>query len=308
MTYSIIAREPATGDLGIAVQSRFFAAGRVVPWIESGVGVVASQAFPNPKHGHEALQRLRSGADARSTLEKLVNEDPGEAARQLAILDAHGRMAVHTGAKCVAAAGHEIGVNCCAQANMMGRDTVWKAMVEAFDRANGEMADRLLEAMDAAEHEGGDIRGKQAASLIVVSGRPSGIPRLDHSVDLRVDDHPDPVGEIRRLLRYSRAHGRARQALGKVSAKDPIGALSDLDDCCAAFPDEQEFRVRRAMILLSLGRLDAARSDLARAYAVHPGSLEVLLRYADAGVVPIGRQVLEPFIATVTAGRQRAPT
>jgi uncharacterized Ntn-hydrolase superfamily protein len=256
MTYSIIARDPATSELGIAVQSRYFAAGRVVPWIEAGVGAIASQAFATPVYGHEGLRLLRSGLEPQAILDQLISEDPGEAQRQVAILDLQGRVAVHTGAKCVAAAGHAIGANCSAQANMMARDTVWGAMVHAFENSRGGLADRLLAAMEAAEREGGDVRGRQAASLIVVSGKASGVPRLDHVVDLRLDDHPDPVAEIKRLLSYSRAHQRASRATGKASANDLTGALTDLDACCAAYPDEPEFLFRRAMVLLPLGRID----------------------------------------------------
>ena len=297
MTYSIVARDPSSGQLGIAMQSRYFAAGRHVPWIESGVGVIASQAFANPVHGHEGLQMLRSGQGPEDALASLMREDPGQAQRQLAIMDARGDVAVHTGSGCVAAAGHLIGVDCCAQANMMARDTVWPAMVRAFERAAGEMADRLIAALDAAEGEGGDVRGKQAAALIVVSGKPSGIPRLDHQVDLRVDDHPDPVGEIRRLLSYSRAHHRANLALMKASTSDFAGALDDLDACCAAFPDDPEFLGRRALMLLPLGRVDEARVTLRRAKAIHAGGNELLLRFADAGVIPVRRQMLEPILA-----------
>jgi uncharacterized Ntn-hydrolase superfamily protein len=299
MTYSIVARDPATGELGIAVQSRYFAAGRVVPWIEAGVGAVASQAFASPDHGRDALRLLRSGLEPQPILAKLLSEDAGEAVRQVAILDARGRVAVHTGAKCVAAAGHTIGADCCAQANMMARDTVWTAMVHAFENAGGELADRLLAAMDAAEREGGDVRGKQAAALVVVAGSPSGTPPADRSVDLRIDDHPDPVGEIRRLLSYSRAHQRASRAIGKALANDATGALADLDACCAQYPDEPEFLVRRALLLLSLGRLDEARAALQRAHAIHPGWGELLLRFADAGVIPARREMLEPLVANL---------
>jgi len=296
MTYSIVAHDPSSGQLGIAIQSRYFGAGRHVPWIESGVGVIASQAFANPVHGHEGLRLLRSGQGPDEVVTTLMRGDPGQTQRQVAIMDAQGRVAVHTGSGCVAAAGHVIGTNCCAQANMMAKDTVWSAMVRAFENAAGEIADRLVAALDAAEGEGGDIRGKQAAALIVVSGKPSGIPRLDHQVDLRVDDHPDPVGEIRRLLRYARAHHRANQALMKASASDFAGALEDLDACCAAFPDDPEFLGRRALMLLPLGRVDEARATLGRAKAIHAGGNELLLRFADAGVIPVRRQMLEPIL------------
>lgn len=299
MTYSIVARDPSTGELGIALQSRYFAAGRHVPWIEAGVGVIASQGFANPLYGHEGLRLLRQGLEPRAILDRLLRDDPGQGQRQVAILDGQGRAAVHTGAGCVAAAGHLIGTDCSAQANMMARDTVWPAMVRAYESAPGEMADRLLAAMDAAEAEGGDVRGKQAAALITVSGKPSGIARLDHTIDLRVDDHPDPVREIRRLLRYARAHRRANQAVGKATAQDFAGALADLDACCEAFPDDPEFLGRRALILLPLGRVQEAREALRKAQAIQPGGNEILLRFSDAGLIPVPRQMLEPLLANL---------
>jgi uncharacterized Ntn-hydrolase superfamily protein len=221
MTWSILGRDRDAGELGIAVHSRFFAAGHIVPWVEAGVAVVASQAFTNPAYGHECLRLLRSGMDPQAALDSVRTGDPGEALRQVAILDARGRVALHTGARCVSAAGHALGTDCCAVANMMARDTVWPAMIYAFENTSGPMADRLLAAMEAAEREGGDLRGKQAAALIVVSGKSSGVPELDRSVDLRIDDHPDPVAEIKRLLSYSRAHRRAIQAIDKLLANDP---------------------------------------------------------------------------------------
>jgi len=297
MTYSIVARDPSAGELGIAVQSRHFAVGRFVPFAESGVGVVASQAFPIPAHGPEALRLLHAGLEPNAVLERLLSDDPGAATRQIAILDARGRMAVHTGAGCVSAAGHAIAANCCTQANMMTRDTVWPAMVRAFDRANGPLADRLVAAMDAAEREGGDLRGRQAAALIVVSDRPEASAPLDRSVDLRIDDHPDPVGEIRRLLEYSRAHERANRAIERIRTNDVAGALADLDDACSAHPNEPEFLVRRALVLFRLGRVDAARADLRNASVVNAGWVELVLRFADAGIVPVRRADLAPLVA-----------
>jgi uncharacterized Ntn-hydrolase superfamily protein len=149
MTYSIVARDPTTSELGIAVQSRYFAAGRVVPWIEAGVGAIASQAFASPVYGHEGLRLLRLGLAPDAALDKLLSEDAGLAQRQVGMIDAQGRIAVHTGENCVAAAGHAIGTHCSAQAIMMARDTVWHSMVRAFESAPGDLADRLVAAMEA---------------------------------------------------------------------------------------------------------------------------------------------------------------
>ena len=163
-------------------------------------------------------------------------------------------------------------------------DTVWSAMVGAFENARGELADRLLAAMEAAENEGGDLRGKQAASLTVVPGEASGVPQLDRSIDLRVDDHTEPVGEIRRLLSYSRAHERANHATEKAMANELPSALAELDTCCAAHPNEPEFLFRRGLVLLMLGQTNQAQEALQRAHAIHPGWSELLLRFADAGI------------------------
>ncbi len=304
MTYSIVAREPTTGALGIAVQSRYFAAGQVVPWIEAGVGVIASQSFANSRYGYAGLELLRSGLAPEEVLDQLVREDAGEATRQVAIMDAHGRMAVHTGAKCVAAAGHTLGAHCTAQANMMARDTVWQAMVHAFEQASGELAERLLAALEAAEQEGGDLRGKQAAGLIVVTGTPTGIEKLDRLVDLRIDDHPDPVGELKRLLPYARAHQCVRSATDKATAGDFTGALAELDACVAAYPHESQFLFRRALVLLPLGRVEEAREMVRQAHAIHPGWSAILLRFADAGAIPVSRELVASLVSSLEADNQ----
>ncbi len=297
MTYSIIAHDPANNELGIDVQSRHFAVGRIVPWIEAGVGVVASQSFANPIYGYETLRRLRSGQEPKQILEQLLSEDAGASMRQVAILDIQGRMAVHTGTNCVAAAGHAVGMHCCAQANMMAQPTVWQAMVSAFENTDGQLADRLLAALEGAEDEGGNILGRQSAALIVVSGKSSGINELDHLVDLRVDDSPDPLGEIKRLLRYARAHQLADQGINKVMMGEVATGLADLEECCAEFPDEPEFQFRRALPLLLLGQVDEARMALQKAYIIHSGWSKLLLRFADAGIIPVSREKLGSLVS-----------
>lgn len=296
MTYSIVAHDPQTGELGVAVQSRYFAAGRVVPWIEAGVGVIASQAFANAMYGHEGLRLLRAGQAPAAILGELVSRDAGASRRQVAMLDVQGRAAVHTGAGCVAAAGHAVGAHCAAQGNMLASSRVWPAMVEAFEGTRGAMADRLLSAMDAAEREGGDLRGRQAAGLLVAAGKPSGVARLDLCVDIRVDDHPDPVGEVRRLVHFARANERANRAMEKIQAGDFASALTDLDACIATHPDEPVFHFRRTLALLALDRPEEARAALHTARAAHPGWAELLLRFADAGIVPLSRDALAPIV------------
>ena len=293
MTYSIVARDERAGELGIAVQSRFFAAGRRVPWAEAGVGVIASQASTNPAYGREGLALLREGQAPAEALARLVSADPGAAHRQVAILDVRGRVAVHTSARCVAAAGHAVGTDCAAQANMVVRDTTSRAMVAAFEATPGALAERLVAALEAAQRDGGDIRGVQAAGILVVSTEPS----PERIIDLRVDDHRDPIGEIKRLLGYARAHTRAGLALDKALAGRIDEALADLAACTAAFPDEPEFLARHGFVLLMAGELAAARDMFGRANAIQPTWGEYVLRLADAGIIPVRRDALAPVVS-----------
>jgi uncharacterized Ntn-hydrolase superfamily protein len=200
MTYSIIARDPDSGAVGVAVQSFYFSVGAVVPWAEAGVGAVATQSFVDPSYGPLGLELMRRGKSAPDALQALVALDPGAAYRQVAMIDMRGRVAVHTGERCLEAAGHCVGEHVAAQANLMARETVWGAMIEAFTRAEGDLATRFLAALDAAEREGGDRRGKQSAAMLIVRAQPTGKLWLDRVVDLRVEDHAEPVDELRRLL------------------------------------------------------------------------------------------------------------
>jgi uncharacterized Ntn-hydrolase superfamily protein len=200
MTYSIIARDPDSGAVGVAVQSCYFSVGAVVPWAEAGVGAVATQSFVDPSYGPLGLDLMRRGKSAPEALQALIALDPGAAYRQVAMIDMKGRVAVHTGERCLEAAGHCVGEHGAAQANLMARETVWGAMIEAFTRTKGDLATRFLAALDAAEKEGGDRRGKQSAAMLIVRAQPTGKPWLDRVVDLRVEDHLDPVNELKRLL------------------------------------------------------------------------------------------------------------
>jgi uncharacterized Ntn-hydrolase superfamily protein len=209
MTYSIVARDPATGELGAAVQSHWFSVGALCPWARPGVGAVATQSVVEPAHGPNGLDRLAAGAPAPDALRALLATDELAPLRQVGIVDAAGRVAAHTGERCIPCAGHVVGEHWACQANMMLRDTVPAAMSAAFEAAGGDLAERLMAALVGAEAEGGDVRGRQSAALVVV--RPDGEP-WQKRIDLRVDDHPDPVAELRRLLRLQRAYELAGEA------------------------------------------------------------------------------------------------
>lgn len=209
MTYSIVARDPATGELGVAVQSHWFSVGSTVPWAEPGIGAVATQSMADPAYGPNALDLLRGGMSANDALEQLVRADGGRDVRQVAVVDGHGHTAVHTGRRCVQFAGHETGRGFVCAANMMRREGVPQAMARVFGAAPGELPDRLLAALDAAEAAGGDVRGRQSAAMIVV--RPRG-DALNRMIDLRVEDSAFPLVELRRLLKLRQAYDLAERA------------------------------------------------------------------------------------------------
>jgi uncharacterized Ntn-hydrolase superfamily protein len=200
MTYSIVARDPETGELGVAVQTGTFGVGRGVPWAEAGVGAVATQSFTEHSYGPFGLELMKSGRSAAEALAGLVAADELERFRQVGMVDATGRAAAYTGAGCVRDCGHLVGDGFAVQANMMARDTVWGAMAESFQTATGTLARRLLAALEAAEAEGGDFRGAQSAALLVVAAEPTGFAWKGRISNLRVEDDVDPVGELRRLL------------------------------------------------------------------------------------------------------------
>ncbi|HLH69135.1 MAG TPA: DUF1028 domain-containing protein [Candidatus Dormibacteraeota bacterium] len=287
MTYSIVARDPETGTMGAAVQSHYFATGRVVTWAEAGVGVVATQSIVEMGYGPRGLEAMRAGTPAPLALERLVAADPMAAVRQVAMLDASGRVAVHTGLRCIAEAGHRTGEQVSAQANMVARSTVWEAMVVAY-RASAapDLAGRLLDALDAAEAEGGDLRGRQSAALLIVDGERSDRPWEHRLVDLRVDDHPEPLAELRRLLERHRATELMAGALkdllftASVEADSPrlTDALRALDVAQRTLGENREPSFWAAVLLARAGRLDEAQARLREAEAAHPGWAELMAR------------------------------
>ena len=208
-TYSIIARDPASGELGVASQSHWLAVGAVLGWIEPGVGVVATQSIADPAYGPRALSMLRDGTDPGTALERLLEADDASHLRQVAVLGTEGDAAVHTGRSAVPFAGHRVGDGYSCQASMMRSDTVPGAMAAAFEASGGTLAERLLAALDAAEADGGDVRGRQSAVLIVA---PAEGEAWQRTIDLRVDDHPDPLAELRRLHTLARAYETSERA------------------------------------------------------------------------------------------------
>jgi len=286
MTYSIVARDPETGELGVAVQSHFFAVGSVVSWAEAGAGAVATQSVAEPALGRRGLGLMRDGASAPEALHRLIADDPQEANRQLGLVDRLGSVAVHTGGRCIGAAGHRVAGQASAQANMMRGGSVPDAMVDAYGPARGDRAARLMAALEAAERAGGDIRGRQSAALVVVGGQSRGGPALDTRYDLRVDDHDEPVSELRRLLELKRAYDLIGVAEGFASAGDMELALEQYQAAHELQPGNPELAFWHGVALAAARREREARGPLGQAFAAGEGWRELLERLPAAGLLP----------------------
>lgn len=288
-TYSIVARDAETGELGVAVQSHWFSVGAIVPWAEAGVGAVATQSFVEPAYGPLGLELMRTGRTAAQALEALVSTDQGEAVRQVAMVDADGKVAAHTGSLAIEAAGHHVGHGFSAQANMMESATVWDAMARAYQASDGDLAERLLVALEAAQAEGGDIRGKQSAALLVVTGEPTGLSWMDRTFDLRVEDHPEPVAELRRLVTLQRAYLELNEGDARVTEGDIAGAMEAYSAAMELVSDEAtngEAPFWVGVTLASQGRVEEAMPYLRRAYAQDANWAELLLRLPAAELLP----------------------
>lgn len=266
-TFSIVARDPATGDLGVAVQSHWFSVGGVVPWAEAGVGAVATQSIVEPSYGPLGLALMRAGKSAPEALKALLAADAGADVRQVAMVDARGGSAAHTGEHCIQMAGHVVGKGYTTEANLMEKDTVWGAMSRAFEAARGDLTDRLLAALDAAQAEGGDIRGRQSAAILVVTGKPTGRPWADRLVDLRVEDSGDPIGELKRLVRLHRAYRHMNAGDDLFAANDAEGAVREYGLAESMVPDNIEMVFWHAVTLVNAGRADAALPLFGKVFA-----------------------------------------
>lgn len=286
-TYSIVAMDSVTGALGVAVQSHWFSVGSVVAFAEPGVGAVATQSFVDPAYGPRGLALLRTGVPAPSVLAALLRADPDSQVRQVAMIDAEGRVAAHTGSRDIPAAGHRVGRWFSVQANLMRNERVWPAMARAFETTRGDLAERLLASLEAAEAAGGDIRGKQSAALVVVSGERSDRP-WDRIFDLRVEDHPEPLVELRRLLRVARAYRAATDGDNYVTAGKIDSALIAYGRAAELLPDSAtngELVYWQAVTLLEVGRREEAIPLFRRAFQQDRSWIELLWRLPRVGLL-----------------------
>ena len=301
-TYSIVARDARTGEMGVAVQSHWFSVGPIVPWAKAGVGAVATQSFVEPSYGPLGLTLMAAGRSAPEALSALISTDEGEDVRQVAMVDAEGCAAVHTGDKAIAAAGHFVGEGYTVQANMMKNDTVWGAMAMAYENAEGDLTERLLSALEAAESEGGDIRGKQSAAILVVSSKSSGKVWEDRIFDLRVEDHTKPVPELRRLVQLKRAYTKLNEGDEWLAKKEMQRALESYRAALALAPDHAtggEIPFWVGVTLVSIDQVDEALPYFQRAYRQDPHWADLILRLPAADLLPNEKPILEKLIAAM---------
>jgi uncharacterized Ntn-hydrolase superfamily protein len=291
-TYSIVARDPQSGQLGVAVQSHWFSVGSLVPWAQAGVGAIATQSFVEVRYGTAGLDLLASGLSAQRTLDALLAADANPGVRQVAMIDAGGQVAVHTGKNCIQYAGHLAGENFSVQSNLMIRPGVPQAMAAAFRQATGPLAARLLAALEAAQAAGGDLRGKQSAAILVVSGSASGRPWEDRLVDLHVEDNPQPLQELRRLLVLNTAYEHMNQGDHALESGDVDAALAEYGQAELLQPDNLEMKFWHAVSLVNAGRVAAAVPVFAGIFRHDERWRELLPRLAQAGLLDANERVL----------------
>ena len=285
-TYSIVARDAASGEIGVAVQSHWFSVGSVVPWAEAGVGAVATQSFVEPAYGPRGLAAMKKGQTPAKALAKLIAKDENEAVRQVAFVDAKGRVAAHTGAKAIVNACDRQGEGYSVEANLMENPTVCDAMATAFENASGDLAARLMAALEGAQSVGGDIRGKQSAAMIVVDGERRANPWEGRIIDLRIEDNPEPLKELRRLIVLNRAYNLMNEGDALVTAGDIDGAKEAYAAAAEMAPGNHEMAFWRAVTLASVGEIDAALPYFSEAFAAWPQWRELVTRLPAADLLP----------------------
>jgi uncharacterized Ntn-hydrolase superfamily protein len=307
MTYSIVARDEATGALGVAAETCMFAVGSQVPWAQAGVGVVATQGIGEPAYGPRCLERLAAGASAREALAAAQADDPMAVLRQVGVLGADGSVEATTGEWCVDHAGHVVGDGFAVQANMVSDPSVWRDMASAFVDASGPLAHRLLAALVAGEAAGGDARGRMSAMLLVVDGSPPSQPGGGVVADLRVDRSEDPLGDLAELLVAGDAFAGFHSAVGQLFGGDPEGALATVDRALGVMPDDRNMRFVRAGALIASGDMEEAKHDLRKLVAEQP-TFEVIIRsFVTKGLIALPDDIsIDAVLASLDGQRRRA--
>ena len=295
-TYSIVARDSVTGEMGVAVQSHWFSVGTLVSWGEAGVGVIATQSFINASFGLRGLNLLKQGLTPQQVIDFLISSDEGRDVRQLAVLDSKGRTAAYTGKNCIQPAGHIVGKNFSVQANLMMNNKVWPAMAKAFKKTKGKLAERLLAALQAAQNVGGDIRGKQSAALLVVKGKSTGKVWEDRLVDLRVDDSKEPLKELARLLKVHRAYEHMNSGDLAVEQGKMDLAMKEYSTAEKMFPNNEEMKFWHAVTLANIGKVDEALPYFKKVFEVNNNWKILVPRLVKAKLLTVEKSVLNRIL------------
>lgn len=296
-TFSIVARDSATGQMAVGVQSHWFSVGTAVSWGEAGVGVVATQSFVDKSYGPRALALMKQGFTAQQALDSLRKADPGAEVRQVGIVDAKGNVAAHTGAKCIQYASHITGANFSVQSNMMLTNNVTQAMADAFRASAGQpLAERVLAALDAAQKAGGDIRGMQSAALIVVPGTPNNEPWNDKLIDLRVDDNPQPLKELRRLYMVQVAYQHMNSGDLAVEKNNMQLAMQEYNVAMKMFPGNLEMQYWTAVTLANNKQLAKALPMFRKIFAKDNNWKELTRRLPAVGLLTVSADELKQIL------------
>ena len=296
-TFSIVAMDPETGEMGVAVQSHWFSVGTIVSWGEAGVGVIATQSFVNPSFGPRGLELLKEGKTAQEVVDELIASDEGRDVRQLAVLSVDGTVASYTGKNCIQGAGNIAGKNYSVQANLMLNDKVWPAMSEAFENSTGPLAERMVAALEAAQEVGGDIRGKQSACILVVRGKSIGKVWEDRLIDLRVDDGPEPIKEIKRLLKVHRAYDHMNAGDLAVEHGDMQLAMKEYSTAEEMFPDNEEMKYWHAVTLVNNGGLEEALPIFREVFTKNKNWKILTPRLVPVGLLTVNDEDLQKILS-----------
>ena len=284
-TFSIVARDKKTGDLGVAVQTHWFAVGALCPWVEAGIGAVATQSMVEMSYGPKSLEQLRGGKTPKEALDYLISLDENSDQRQVAVIDNHGNTAVHTGSRCIQEAGHYSGDGYSVQANMMTSNTIWPAMADAYENSSGNLSERMLTALKAGQAAGGDIRGMQSAAMLVASNEKTDEPWKHMKTNLRVDDHFSPIKELERLLSVHTAYEHMNKGDEFLSKGKLDAAGSEYRKAFELSPNNEEIPFWHAVALADVDKMDAALPIFEKLFRKNPNWYELVLRLPESGLL-----------------------
>jgi uncharacterized Ntn-hydrolase superfamily protein len=301
-TYSIVARDSVTGEMGVAVQSHYVSVGPIVPWAEAGVGAVATQSLVLVDYGPNGLELMRRGFTAPQALEMLKSGDSNPDVRQVAMVDMKGNIAAHTGSKCIPDAGFHTGAQYSVQANLMANAKVWPAMADAYEHAKGDLAERMLQALEAGQKVGGDIRGRQSAAILIVKAQSTGKPWVDRVMDLRVEDNDQPIVELRRLVRMRRAYNLEDAGDNAIAAGQTDEALRKYEAAMKLAPEIVELQFWAAVSMYTNDREPEARALFKKVFAKEARWVPLVPRLAQVGLFPDDPKKIADVQAQATRG------